>query len=228
MFSSVSAPFCCPMTTTRRPSIRASPATTAASSPKRRSPWSSTNSSAIASMNSSVRGRRRLRASCTLAHTSSFAAASGGATATAPSGATAGTVTGGAAVSGSTSVSVPSPLVSSPTRSASVVRNENGRKAGTSSIGSGSSTVPFAGSSRRRLASSSWSSDRATTRSMKPWLNRNSERWKPGGSSVAMVPAVTRAPAKPMSASGSATFTSPTAANEAKTPPVVGSDRTEM
>ena len=63
---------------------------------------------------------------------------------------------------------------------------------------------------------------------MNPWLNRNSERWKPGGSSWAMVPAETRDPAKPMSASGSATLTSPTAANEAKTPPVVGSDRTLM
>ena len=43
-----------------------------------------------------------------------------------------------------------------------------------------------------------------------------------------MVPEVTRAPAKPMSAFGSATLTSPIAANEAKTPPVVGSERTLM
>ena len=42
-----------------------------------------------------------------------------------------------------------------------------------------------------------------------------------------MVPAWTRAPAKPIRAFGSATLTSPTAANEAKTPPVVGSERTE-
>ena len=41
-------------------------------------------------------------------------------------------------------------------------------------------------------------------------------------------PAETRAPANPMSAFGSARLTSPTAANEANTPPVVGSDRTEM
>ena len=43
-----------------------------------------------------------------------------------------------------------------------------------------------------------------------------------------MVPAATRAPAKPMSALGSARLTSPSAANEAKTPPVVGSDMTLM
>ena len=88
--------------------------------------------------------------------------------------------------------------------------------------------MPRAGSSRRRRVSSPRSSERATTRSTKPWLNRNSARWNPSGSSAAIVPAVTRAPANPMSASGSATFTSPTAANEAKTPPVVGSDRIEM
>ena len=63
---------------------------------------------------------------------------------------------------------------------------------------------------------------------MNPWLNRNSERWKPAGSSCAIVPAETRAPANPMSAFGSATLTSPTAANDAKTPPVVGSERIEM
>ena len=43
-----------------------------------------------------------------------------------------------------------------------------------------------------------------------------------------MVPAETRAPAKPMSAFGSARLTSPRTANEAKTPPVVGSVRTLM
>ena len=54
------------------------------------------------------------------------------------------------------------------------------------------------------------------------------ERWKPGGSSWAIVPAETRAPAKPMRAFGSARLTSPRTANEAKTPPVVGSVRTLM
>ena len=69
---------------------------------------------------------------------------------------------------------------------------------------------------------------RLTTRSMKPCSNRNSERWNPGGSSWAIVPAETRDPANPMSALGSAMLTSPTAANEANTPPVVGSDRTRQ
>ena len=68
-------------------------------------------------------------ASWTRAHTSSRAAASGRAIATAPSGATAGTVTGVALASGSASSGCPSPFASSPTRSAIVVRNENGRKA---------------------------------------------------------------------------------------------------
>ena len=69
MFSSVSAPFCWPTTATGRPSSRARPATIAGSSPNRRSPCSSTNSSVIASTNSSVCGRRRLRASWTRAQT---------------------------------------------------------------------------------------------------------------------------------------------------------------
>ncbi len=62
---------------------------------------------------------------------------------------------------------------------------------------------------------------------MNPWSNRNSARWKPAGSSCAIVPADTRDPANPISALGSAMLTSPTEANEAKTPPVVGSDRTD-
>ena len=45
----------------------------------------------------------------------------------------------------------------------------------------------------------------------------------PRAASSPIVPAATRAPAKPMSALGSARLTSPRAANEAKTPPVVGS-----
>ena len=85
-----------------------------------------------------------------------------------------------------------------------------------------------AGSSLRRWLTSSRRSGRATTRSMKPWAKRNSARWKPSGSSCAIVPAETREPANPMSAFGSATLTSPIAANDAKTPPVVGSDRMLM
>ena len=42
-----------------------------------------------------------------------------------------------------------------------------------------------------------------------------------------MVSWITRRPAKPMSAPGSATMTSPSMANDAVTPPVVGSVRTE-
>ena len=42
-----------------------------------------------------------------------------------------------------------------------------------------------------------------------------------------MVPAPTRAPANPISAFGSARLTSPIAAYEANTPPVVGSDMTD-
>ena len=117
----------------------------------------------------------------------------------------------------------------SPTRSARVDRNDSGRNAGHVRLGVDDGPVlrrGRAGAGAGR-ASSSRSSSRATTRSTNPWLDRNSARWKPGGSSAAIVPAVTRAPAKPMSASGSAMLTSPTAANEANTPPVVGSDRTD-
>ena len=85
--------------------------------------------------------------------------------------------------------------------------------------------APEPGSRPRRPRRSA--SGRGTTRSTKPWLNRNSARWKPGGNSGRDGPGRTRAPAKPMSALGSAMFTSPTAANDANTPPVVGSDRIE-
>src|SRR5260221_780939 len=75
MFSSVSAPFCCPTNTIRRPSIRAKPVTIAASSPKPLSPWSSITSSANARRNSSVRGRPWLRASWTRCHIAAFGSA---------------------------------------------------------------------------------------------------------------------------------------------------------
>src|SRR4051794_4568694 len=74
-FSSVSAPFCWPMTATRWSPIVASPATTASSSPNARSPWSSMNSSAMTASSSSVRGRRRFRASWTRAQVSAFGSA---------------------------------------------------------------------------------------------------------------------------------------------------------
>jgi hypothetical protein len=50
---------------------------------------------------------------------------------------------------------------------------------------------------------------------------------EPGRQLLGDRPAFTRAPAKPMSALGSARLTSPTAAYEANTPPVVGSDSSE-
>ncbi len=211
MFSSVSAPFCWPTTATRRPSSRASPTTIAASSPKRRSPWSSTKSSVIASTNSSVRGRARLRASWTRAQTSSRGSPSDGRSV----GASGGVVAVGA-------LADPFGQRRSGTRTAgSRASRCRGRP------GCRRSATARTGSRRSSATSSSRSSGRLTTRSMKPCSNRNSERWKPGGSSWAIVPAETRDPANPMSAFGSAMLTSPTAANEANTPPVVGSDRTD-
>src|SRR5690606_25917419 len=66
------------------------------------------------------------------------------------------------------------------------------------------------------------SSLRGTMRSIIPCSRRNSERWKPGGSSCWMVCSMTRGPANPMSAFGSARITSPRLAKLAETPPVVG------
>ena len=73
----------------------------------------------------------------------------------------------------------------------------------------------------------SLSSRRSTIRSSCPCSSRNSERWKPSGSGWRIVSAMTRGPAKPMSARGSARMTSPSMAKLAVTPPVVGSVRTE-
>ena len=55
-----------------------------------------------------------------------------------------------------------------------------------------------------------------------PFWSRNSARWKPSGSFSRTVFSITRGPAKPISALGSAT-TSPTKAKLAETPPIVGS-----
>src|SRR6266852_5448378 len=84
------------------------------------------------------------------------------------------------------------------------------------------------GGSRRRSRSMmraivSRSSRRGTTMSIMPCSSRNSARWKPSGSFSRMVSSMTRAPAKPMTAPGSAKVTSPSMAKEAETPPVVGS-----
>src|SRR6266481_6560756 len=56
-----------------------------------------------------------------------------------------------------------------------------------------------------------------------PCSSRNSLRWKPGGSFWRMVCSITRGPAKPIRAPGSAMLRSPSIANDAVTPPVVGS-----
>ena len=56
---------------------------------------------------------------------------------------------------------------------------------------------------------SSW---RGTTMSTMPWSSRYSARWKPSGSFSRMVCSITRWPAKPMSAPGSASWTSPSIA----------------
>src|SRR5262249_37242245 len=69
---------------------------------------------------------------------------------------------------------------------------------------------------------------RGTMASRKPCSSRNSERWKPSGSFWRVVCSITRGPAKPMSAPGSAIFKSPSIAKLAVTPPVVGSVKTEM
>ncbi len=69
---------------------------------------------------------------------------------------------------------------------------------------------------------------RGTMASTNPCSSSRSALWKPSGSSSPTVPLATRAPAKPMSAPGSARITSPSEANEASTPPVVGSVRMLM
>jgi DNA-binding GntR family transcriptional regulator len=68
---------------------------------------------------------------------------------------------------------------------------------------------------------------RSTIWSMAPWSSRNSERWKPSGNFSRTVCSITRGPANPMSASGSAMLRSPSIAKDADTPPVVGCVITE-
>src|ERR1700757_3031223 len=78
--------------------------------------------------------------------------------------------------------------------------------------------------SKRTIRTSvSFSSLRGTTMSTMPCSRRYSERWKPSGSFSRIVSSMTRAPAKPITAPGSASVMSPSIANEAETPPVVGS-----
>src|SRR6516165_5137618 len=63
--------------------------------------------------------------------------------------------------------------------------------------------------SRASVGRKSW---RCTTRSTMPWSLRYSARWNPSGSFSRMVCSITRAPAKPISAPGSAICTSPSIA----------------
>src|SRR5882672_2172237 len=79
-----------------------------------------------------------------------------------------------------------------------------------------------------RLASLSRIWRRSTIMSTAPFSSRNSARWKPSGSFSRTVCSMTRGPAKPMRARGSAMTTSPIMAKLAETPPMVGSVSTEM
>ena len=72
------------------------------------------------------------------------------------------------------------------------------------------------------------SSCRGTIMSMWPKRKFDSARPKSSGSFSRVVCCTTRGPANDMSAPGSAMITSPSAANEAITPPVVGCESTEM
>src|SRR5690554_3753536 len=64
--------------------------------------------------------------------------------------------------------------------------------------------------------------------SITPCSNRNSLRWKPSGSFSRTVCSITRGPAKPINALGSAILRSPSIARLADTPPKTGSVITEI
>src|SRR6266496_1338784 len=81
---------------------------------------------------------------------------------------------------------------------------------------------------RSSCAAVSRSSPRGTTASIIPWSNRNSAVWNPSGRSWPIVCLITRGPANPMTAPGSARITSPCIAYDAETPPVVGFVSTDM
>src|SRR6185503_12611441 len=83
-------------------------------------------------------------------------------------------------------------------------------------------------SSKIRWASLSRIWRRSTIISIAPCCSRNSERWNPSGSVSRTVCSMTRGPANPMSAPGSASTTSPIIAKLADTPPIVGSVSIEM
>ena len=67
-------------------------------------------------------------------------------------------------------------------------------------------------SRRRHRPSVAFISERSTMKSSIPCSSRNSERWKPSGSVWRIVCSITRGPAKPISALGSAMFRSPSIA----------------
>ena len=73
----------------------------------------------------------------------------------------------------------------------------------------------------RAITGRSWR--RSTIMSIAPFSSRNSLRWKPSGSFSRTVFSITRGPANPTSAFGSAMTRSPTKAKLADTPPIVGS-----
>ncbi|MFC6931070.1 hypothetical protein ACFQHO_12530 [Actinomadura yumaensis] len=63
------------------------------------------------------------------------------------------------------------------------------------------------------------SAGRGTTASTRPRPRRNSAVWNPSGSPVLIVCSITRGPANPIRAPGSAMMTSPSVAYDAATPP---------
>ena len=63
----------------------------------------------------------------------------------------------------------------------------------------------------------------STIKSKNPCSNTNSDVWKPSGKFLPIVSLTTLGPANPISAPGSAILTSPSIANDAVTPPDVGS-----
>ena len=77
-------------------------------------------------------------------------------------------------------------------------------------------------------ASVAFSSVRFTTMSTMPCSCRYSARWNPSGNFSRTVCSITRGPAKPISAPGSAMWMSPSMGKLAVTPPVVGSVSTTM
>ena len=83
-------------------------------------------------------------------------------------------------------------------------------------------------SSASSCAISSRMALRCTIMSIAPFSMRNSARWNPSGSFSRTVCSITRGPAKPISARGSAMTTSPRKQKLADTPPIVGSVSTEM